>query len=201
MFCPQCGLESSDEFNFCPKCGTNIGVIRSGILNAHLENTLDQDATNLRTSSSISKMTQEDADEPINLSCSPTSNGTEDQTRVFNQRDEANSSNEAEKDQQLWDGMLGRLCRFAPCLVFWNPIDFVLKNYLIGALWYGLLCLLIFYIGYRIGDSLVKPICVNKMMSYNKKIGFLWVLLFFEFISYLFLFSIAWVYAENTRIR
>lgn len=201
MFCPKCGTESSDEFDFCPKCGTNISVIRSGILSAHSGGTTEKETTNPELSSSISKTAQEDIAGPINLSFTPTSSLTEDQSGLFNQRDEENSSNEADRDQQLWDGMLGRLCRFAPCLVFWNPINFILKNYLIGALWHGLLCLLFFYIGYRIGDSLVKSICMDKMMSYNKKIGFLWALLFLEFISYLFLFSIAWVYVENTRIR
>ena len=31
MFCPQCGLQQSDELKFCKVCGANLSAVRQAI--------------------------------------------------------------------------------------------------------------------------------------------------------------------------
>ena len=76
--------------------------------------------------------------------------------------------------RELWRGGLATTCKLFVALIYIAPVQNFLKSVTLGALWAGLLVLVVGYAGYRLGEVLTRYICVNTKVSDSAKKKNLW---------------------------
>jgi hypothetical protein len=66
---------------------------------------------------------------------------------------------QAAKD--LWGGQLSKANHWMSAVAVGAPIQNLVKSFNIGAIWVGLLVVVGFYVGFKIGKAITKTICAN----------------------------------------
>lgn len=103
---------------------------------------------------------------------------------VAPQRNPPNTPDEAREQvatqtqsaRELWRGGLATTCKLFVALTFMAPVQNLLKSVMLGALWAGLLILIVGYGGYRVGHVVTRNICADSEVSLKVKKKRLWIL-------------------------
>lgn len=87
---------------------------------------------------------------------------------------------EVAKETKLAVGLLrswvATACKFMVAMVCIAPAHQLLRAAGSGPMWSGLLVLLVGYVGYQVGHSIVKGICANGEVTFEQKRKRLWLL-------------------------
>ena len=78
--------------------------------------------------------------------------------------------------RELWRGGLATTCKLLVALAFIAPVQSFLNSVTLGALWAGLLVLIVGYAGYRVGHVVTRNICANSEVSIKVKKKNLWIM-------------------------
>ena len=78
--------------------------------------------------------------------------------------------------RDLWRGGLATTCKLLVALTFIAPVQSFLKSVTLGALWAGLMVLMVGYVGYRVGHVITRNICANAEVSVKAKKKNLWIM-------------------------
>lgn len=78
--------------------------------------------------------------------------------------------------RELWRGGLATTCKLLVALTFIAPVQSFLKWVTLGALWAGLLVLVVGYAGYRVGHVVTRNICADAEVSVKAKKRNLWIM-------------------------
>jgi hypothetical protein len=77
---------------------------------------------------------------------------------------------------KLLRSWVGTACKFMVAIVCIAPAQQLLRAVGLGAIWSGLVVLLVGYLGYQVGHSIVKAICANGDITFEQKRKRLWLL-------------------------
>lgn len=91
-----------------------------------------------------------------------------------NEKQEQDVEAQKKSARELWRGGLATTCKLFVALIYIAPVQNFLKSVTLGALWAGLLVLVVGYAGYRLGEVLTRYICVNTKVSDSAKKKNLW---------------------------
>ncbi len=91
----------------------------------------------------------------------------------------------------LWRGGLSRSAAVIVAMACLAPVQNFLKSTQLGALWVGAIVALVFFAGYRLGDSITKEICANGDVRIEEKKKKLWVVLCSALLAFLVLYTIS----------
>ena len=83
---------------------------------------------------------------------------------------------QTKRARELWRGGLATICKLLVALAFIAPVQSFLKSVTLGALWAGLLILIVGYAGYFVGHVVTKNICANAEVSVKAKRKNLWIM-------------------------
>ena len=87
---------------------------------------------------------------------------------------------EVVKETKLAIGLLrswvATACKFMVAMVCIAPAQQLLRAIGLGAIWSGLVVLVVAYVGYQVGHSIVKGICANGEITFERKRKRLWLL-------------------------
>ena len=87
---------------------------------------------------------------------------------------------EVVKETKLAIGLLrswiATACKFMIAMVCIAPAQQLLRALGLGAIWSGLAVLVVGYIGYQVGHSIVKRMCANGEVTFEQKRKWLWLL-------------------------
>lgn len=77
---------------------------------------------------------------------------------------------------ELLRSWVATACKFMIAMVFIAPAQQILRVLGLGAIWSGLVILVVAYAGYQVGHSIVKGICANGEVTFERKKKRLWLL-------------------------
>ena len=94
--------------------------------------------------------------------------------------------------RELWRGGLAITCKLLVALIFIAPVQSFLKSVTLGALWAGLLVLVVGYAGYRLGHVVTRNICANAEVSVSAKKRNLWIMFAILWPIYFLVYAISY---------
>ena len=77
---------------------------------------------------------------------------------------------------ELLRSWVAAACKFMVAMVCIAPAQQLLRAVGLGVIWSGLVVLVVGYVGYQVGHSVVKGICANGDITFGQKKKRLWVL-------------------------
>lgn len=86
-------------------------------------------------------------------------------------------ASETQRSRELWRGGLATASKLLMGLIFIAPVQALLKQTQIGALWIGVLLVIVGYAGYWVGRGVTKSLCADGDADVEAKRKTLWVLL------------------------
>jgi hypothetical protein len=91
---------------------------------------------------------------------------------------EAEAKEEVAKEtklaSELWRGGLATTCKYLTALICLAPAQQIVRALSGGAIWSGLIVLVVGYLGYKLGHSITKSICANGDATLAQKRRSLW---------------------------
>jgi hypothetical protein len=77
---------------------------------------------------------------------------------------------------ELLRSWVATACKFMVAMICIAPAQKLLRAVGLGAIWSGLVVLVVAYAGYQVGHSIVKGICANGDITFEQKRKRLWLL-------------------------
>ena len=98
---------------------------------------------------------------------------------------------QTKKARELWRGKLAMGCKLFTAFLFIAPVQILLKAVTIGALWAGLVVLIVGSAGYYVGHLITLKICANADAPVKAKRTQLWIMLAVLFPIYIFVYVVS----------
>jgi hypothetical protein len=100
-------------------------------------------------------------------------------------------ASETRCSRELWRGGLATASKLLMGLIFMAPVQALLKQTQVGALWAGLSLLIVGYVGYWVGRGVTKSLCADGESDVGTKKKRLWLLLGALVVAYFVVYAIS----------
>ena len=99
---------------------------------------------------------------------------------------------------ELLRSWVASACKFMVAMICIAPSTQLLRAVGLGAVWSGLIVLVVAYVGYQVGHSIVKGICANGDITFEQKRKRLWLLFAAMWPLFGFVYAIALIVFQRS---